>query len=80
MFRKWEKIEGRIVESRTANVSRNERGHRTVQNEYVVEYAVDGGEPERTKLKQAAYFHGAMKMIDPPKGSKVPQQTLAGRA
>ena len=71
--RKWEPLEGRIVTSRTAHVSMSERGHRTVQNEYVVEYSVDGGEPQRVKLEQVAYrLGGAMKMINPPDGSKVP--------
>jgi hypothetical protein len=71
--RKWEPIEGRIVASETAHVSRDERGHRTVQNKYVVEYSVDGAEPQRIELKQVAYkLGGAMKMINPPKGSAVP--------
>ena len=57
----------------TAHVSRNERGHRTVQNKYVVEYSIDGGELQRTELRQVAYkLGGAMKMINPPKGSPVP--------
>ncbi len=70
--RKWDRIEGRVIESEVAHSSRSERGHRTTQWQYVVEYSVDG-EPRRAKVKQAAYLiGGAMKMINPPKGARVP--------
>ncbi|MDQ3936287.1 MAG: hypothetical protein M3340_16835 [Actinomycetota bacterium] len=70
--RKWEPIEGRVIASAVAKVSMSERGHRTTQHEYVVEYSIDGGEPQRAKIKQVAYWRGTMKMINPPDGSKVP--------
>lgn len=62
-----------MIESEVAHTSRSERGHRTTQWQYVVEYSVDGGEPQRAKVKQVAYkIGGAMKMINPPKGTTVP--------
>ena len=70
--RNWERIEGRVIESEIAHTSRSERGHRTTQWRYVVEYSIDGGEPQRVKVKQAAYWTGTMKMINPPNGAKVP--------
>jgi hypothetical protein len=71
--RRWERIEGRVIESEIAHTSRSERGHRTTQWRYVVEYSLDGGEPQRAEVKQVAYkLGGSMKMINPPNGSKVP--------
>ena len=71
--RRWERIEGRVIASEVAHVSTSERGHRTTQWRYVVEYSVDDGGPQRAKVKQVAYkIGGAMKMINPPKGAKVP--------
>ena len=62
-----------MIASEVANVSTSERGHRTTQWQYVVEYSVDGGEPQRAKVKQVAYkLGGAMKMINPPEGTEVP--------
>ena len=70
--RKWERLEGRVVASEIANVSTSERGHRTTTWRYVVEYSVDGGEAQRAEVKQATYFTGTPKMINPPEGSRVP--------
>ena len=72
-LRKWEPIEGRIVASETHRVSTGERGHRTVQNKYVVEYSIDGGDAQRVELKQATYWRGSMKMINPLNRSTVPR-------
>ncbi|WP_035844308.1 hypothetical protein [Kitasatospora azatica] len=46
-------------------------GSSTTQWKYVVEYRVDGGEPQRVELKQVWGLLGK-KMINPPTGHDVP--------
>jgi hypothetical protein len=70
--RRWERIDGRVIESEIAHTSVSERGHRTTQWRYVVEYSVDG-QRRRAEVKQVGYkLTGTMKMINPPNGTEVP--------
>lgn len=67
----WEPIEGRVIASKIHRVTTDDQGTQT-QWEYVVEYSVDGGEPQRVRLKQAASWIWGMSMINPPEGHNVP--------
>ena len=67
----WEPIDGRVIASKIHRVTTGDSGTQT-QWEYVVEYSVDGGDPQRVMLKQAASWIWGMKMINPSEGQSVP--------
>ena len=67
----WTPISGKVIVREIAKVYGSGNSATSTRWKYVVEYAVDGGEPKRVELKQAWGVIGK-KMISPPEGARVP--------